>query len=88
MYRTEKTRILREYLTETHTWRQRKDKLHPDGSFYDSDAYLAYHLDMSIDTIRRARRRLAEQKIIRFIIGDGRSIKTKYWILSRGAITA
>ena len=55
-----------------------------DGSFYCADKFLMERLEISDNTIKRARIFLKEAGEINYAIGKHKGAATRYWITSKG----
>lgn len=74
-------RALLYYLKNQYNYFKRKDELAPDGSFFKKDEKIAAILGTSSRTIKRGRKVLAENGLIRFVSGKHTGVATRYWIL-------
>lgn len=82
---TPATRLLFDALKGKYEYFSKRNMLADDGSFYCADKFLMERLEISDNTIKRARIFLKEAGEIDYVIGKHKGAPTRYWILSKGA---
>ncbi len=82
---TPATRLLRDSLKGKYVYFSKRNMLADDGSFYCADKFLMERLEISDNTIKRARIFLKEAGEINYAIGKHKGAATRYWITSKGA---
>ena len=81
---TPATRLLRDSLKGKYVYFSKRNMLADDGSFYCADKFLMERLEISDNTIKRARIFLKEAGEINYAIGKHKGAATRYWITSKG----
>ena len=82
---TPATRLLRDVLKGKYIYFSKRNMLADDGSFYCADKFIMERLEISDNTIKRARIFLKEAGEINYAIGKHKGASTRYWIISKGA---
>ncbi len=78
-------RLLRDSLKGKYVYFSKRNMLADDGSFYCADKFLIERLEISDNTIKRARIFLKEAGEINYAIGKHKGAATRYWITPKGA---